>query len=190
MHACMDGRKHACEHVRMHVSIQVCTHVRMYACTHVRMYACTHVCIRACMHARMYACEHVCMHEHVHACRARTTQRIKTMQSMACTILVHEEKFQKNWVSKATVCMRMRKACARMHASTWTFRMSERSCRKELHARNERNAWGNNYEKNFYACGSMLACPTMPCHGARMRHATCDMYVCATINLTCYDVYV
>ena len=22
--------------------------------------------------------------------------------------------------------------------------------------------------KSYYACGSMLACPTMPCHGARM----------------------
>ena len=92
---------------------------------HADIQACKHVNTRACMHVSMYACEHVCMHEHVHACRARTTQRIKAMQSMACTILINKKNFQKNgWRKPPFAC-----ACeTHDHATTWTFRLTERSC--------------------------------------------------------------
>ena len=87
---------------------------------HADIQACKHVNTRACMHVSMYACEHVCMHEHVHACRARTTQRIKAMQSMAYTILINKKNFQKKWVAKATICMRMRNSwsCDDMNVQT------------------------------------------------------------------------
>jgi len=132
---------------------------------HADIQACKHVNTRACMHVSMYACEHVCMHEHVHACRARTTQRIKAMQSMAYTILINKKNFQKKWVAKATICMRI--PCAKL----MIMRRHERSDSPNVHVTHAKTTklYSKRVRNSIISCACRLTCPIMPWHGTTMQ---------------------
>ena len=161
----------------MHIScVQACTY---HACKQVRiMHASMYV---SCMHTSMYACNRECMQScmHVWAC----TRMPNSMLCMPCIMHVHEKRFQKNRRRKppfSFACEKHARACMDMNVqNVWTL-MSKRNswCKRK-------KCMIKQLRKIYYACGSMLACPTMTCHGARMRHAMRDMYAYATINLTC-----
>ena len=134
-----------------------CLHACIHACT---MHACKHVCMQSCMHAIVRACNRACMYEH--ACMSMNT---------------HAEKHATHSMHHACTCGKIPDKLGgeshrfHVHASTSTSKIPGCSCRKENHARNYTNACYfevMKLRKSYYACGSMLACPTMPCHGARM----------------------
>ena len=178
MQVCMYACIYACTHVGMHVRMNVCMSARMNTC----MY---HACMQACMHAIVHACNRACMYEH--ACMSMNTHAEKhATHSMhhACTCGKIPDKLGGE-SHRFHVHAKSMRACVDMNVQNpWTFMLKRKSCYKLY------QCMAMKLRKSYYACGSMMACPTMPCHGARMRHAMRDMYACATINITCYDVYV
>ena len=100
----------------------------------------------------------------------------------------HAKKFQTNWAAKATSFM-----CMRKHAR---MRRHERPESLDVHV--EKKIMLEIIPTHVNETTKKLLCmrkhDSMPYHampyGARMRHAMRDMYACATINITCYDVYV
>ena len=189
-------------YVGMHVCMRACMHVCMYACMHVCMYACMYACTHACMHVRMHVCMSACMHTCMyHACKRACMQ---SCMHACMSMYAHAGKHDVYWHGMHHACTceknpdklggeshrfhvhaKSMRACVDMNVQNpWTFMLKRKSCYKLY------QCMAMKLRKSYYACGSMMACPTMPCHGARMRHAMRDMYACATINITCYDVYV
>ena len=180
-------------HARMHMrekSRQSGRRKPPFSYTHACMHARRHVCMSACMHTRMYhACKRACMQSCMHACMsmyAHAGKHVMHWHGMhhACTCEKNPDKLGGE-SHRFHVHAKSMRACVDMNVQNpWTFMLKRKSCYKLY------QCMAMKLRKSYYACGSMMACPTMPCHGARMRHAMRDMYACATINITCYDVYV